>query len=161
MIQKSSLRENRRCLKGTDGGHLAALVVNKSAYLVITSPPLYRRHPEVVAFGGVEAVRPDAAVAVSTPRDHPGRGRTTLRDAADDNQARAVLVDAHRWLDELMTNSNQTTDTLAAREGKNERSIRMTLSLAFLPSSWAGCHRRSTASRLRGQAADGSSNGVV
>jgi hypothetical protein len=37
MIQKSSLRENRRCLKGTDGGHLAALVVNKLAYLVITS----------------------------------------------------------------------------------------------------------------------------
>jgi site-specific DNA recombinase len=51
-------------------------------------------------------------------------------------KARAVLVDAlrdaHRWLDELMTNSNQTTDTLAAREGKTERSIRMTLSLAFL-----------------------------
>jgi site-specific DNA recombinase len=51
-------------------------------------------------------------------------------------KARAILIealrDAHRWLDELMTNSNQTTEALAAREGKTERSIRMTLSLAFL-----------------------------
>ena len=31
-----------------------------------------------------------------------------------------------------MTNSNQTAEALAAREGKTERSIRMTLSLAFL-----------------------------
>ena len=51
-------------------------------------------------------------------------------------KARAILIDAlrdaHRWLDELMTNANQTTETLATREGKTERSIRMTLSLAFL-----------------------------
>jgi hypothetical protein len=51
-------------------------------------------------------------------------------------KARAILIealrDAHRWLDELMTNSNQTAEALAAREGKTERSIRMTLSLAFL-----------------------------
>jgi len=51
-------------------------------------------------------------------------------------KARAILIealrDAHRWLHELVTNSNQTTDALAAREGKTERSIRMTLSLAFL-----------------------------
>ena len=31
-----------------------------------------------------------------------------------------------------MTSSGQTTEALAAREGKTERSIRMTLSLAFL-----------------------------
>ena len=51
-------------------------------------------------------------------------------------KARAILIDAlrdaHRWLDELTTNSNQTTEALAAREGKTERSIRITLSLAFL-----------------------------
>jgi site-specific DNA recombinase len=51
-------------------------------------------------------------------------------------KARAVLIDAlrdaHRWLDELTTNSNQSVELLAAREGKTERSIRMTLSLAFL-----------------------------
>jgi site-specific DNA recombinase len=51
-------------------------------------------------------------------------------------KARAVLIDAlrdaHRWLDELTTSSDQTVQALAAREGKTERSIRMTLSLAFL-----------------------------
>ena len=43
-----------------------------------------------------------------------------------------ALRDAHRWLDELTTNSDRTIEALAAREGKTERSIRMTLSLAFL-----------------------------
>jgi DNA invertase Pin-like site-specific DNA recombinase len=42
-------------------------------------------------------------------------------------RARAVFVealgDAHRWLDELTHNSAQTLETLAAREGKTERSI--------------------------------------
>jgi site-specific DNA recombinase len=51
-------------------------------------------------------------------------------------KARAILIDAlrdaHLWLDELTTNSNQTVESLAARQGKTERSIRMTLSLAFL-----------------------------
>jgi hypothetical protein len=50
--------------------------------------------------------------------------------------ARAILLDAlgeaHRWLDELLRDSGQTLETLAMREGKTERSIRMTLSLAFL-----------------------------
>ncbi len=42
------------------------------------------------------------------------------------------LRDAHRWLDELMADPRQSIETIAAREGKTERSIRMTLSLAFL-----------------------------
>jgi site-specific DNA recombinase len=50
--------------------------------------------------------------------------------------ARLVLLKAlrkaHRWLDELLTDSKQTIDSIAARESKSERSIRMTLSLAFL-----------------------------
>jgi len=44
----------------------------------------------------------------------------------------AALRDAHRWLNELMTDSSQTIESLAAREGKTERSIRMTLSLVFV-----------------------------
>ena len=52
------------------------------------------------------------------------------------SKARALLIDAlrdaHRWLDELTTSANQTIETLAAREGKTERWIRRTLSLAFL-----------------------------
>jgi hypothetical protein len=50
--------------------------------------------------------------------------------------ARTVLIealtDAHRWLDELLSDPLQTPESLALREGKTERSIRMTLSLAFL-----------------------------
>jgi hypothetical protein len=57
-------------------------------------------------------------------------------------RARAVFVealgDAHRWLDELTRNADQTTATIAAREGKTERSIRMTLSLAFVAPPIAG-----------------------
>jgi site-specific DNA recombinase len=50
--------------------------------------------------------------------------------------ARLVLIKAlrkaHRWLDELLTNPQQAVESIAAREVKSERSIRMTLSLAFL-----------------------------
>ena len=42
------------------------------------------------------------------------------------------LRDAHRWLDELIADPRQSIETIAVREGKTERSIRMTLSLAFL-----------------------------
>ena len=51
-------------------------------------------------------------------------------------EARAVLTDAlrdaHHWLDELITIPNLTIKSLAAREGKTERWIRRTISLAFL-----------------------------
>jgi site-specific DNA recombinase len=50
--------------------------------------------------------------------------------------ARLVLLKAlrkaHRWLDEFLTEPNQTIDSIAVRESKSERSIRMTLTLAFL-----------------------------
>ena len=50
--------------------------------------------------------------------------------------ARAILIealrDARRWLDELLSDLRLTLESLASREGKSERSIRMTLSLAFL-----------------------------
>jgi site-specific DNA recombinase len=51
-------------------------------------------------------------------------------------QARAVFAEssrkAHRWLDELVLDRGQTIESIAARERKSERSIRMTLSLAFV-----------------------------
>jgi site-specific DNA recombinase len=43
-----------------------------------------------------------------------------------------ALRKAHRWLDELLSGPTHTIESIAAREGKSERSIRMTLSLAFL-----------------------------
>ena len=52
-------------------------------------------------------------------------------------EARALVIDAlrdaQRWLDELTTNPNQTIESLAAREGRTERWIRRTISLAL---SW-------------------------
>jgi site-specific DNA recombinase len=51
-------------------------------------------------------------------------------------EARAILIDAlrdaHRWLDELLSDPRLTLESLALREGKTDRSIRMSLSLAFL-----------------------------
>jgi site-specific DNA recombinase len=45
------------------------------------------------------------------------------------------LRNAHRWLDELMADPHQTIEVIAAREHRSERSIRMTLSLAFVAPS--------------------------
>jgi hypothetical protein len=38
---------------------------------------------------------------------------------------------AHRWVDELLSGPTKSIESLAVRESKSERSIRMTLSLAF------------------------------
>ena len=54
-----------------------------------------------------------------------------MRTKARDGFIRA-LRDARRWLDELLTDPAQTIESLAMREDKSERSIRMTLSLAFI-----------------------------
>jgi site-specific DNA recombinase len=43
-----------------------------------------------------------------------------------------TLRDAHHWLDEPTSSPNLTIESLAAREGKTERWIRRTISLAFL-----------------------------
>ena len=60
--------------------------------------------------------------------------RPTLRPMPAN--ARAILIDAlrdaHRWLHELLSDSGLTLESLASREGRTVRSIRMTLSLAFL-----------------------------
>jgi site-specific DNA recombinase len=51
-------------------------------------------------------------------------------------KTREVLIDAfsdaNRWLDELTKDPRGTIESIAAREKKTERSIRMTMSLAFL-----------------------------
>jgi DNA-binding transcriptional regulator LsrR (DeoR family) len=42
------------------------------------------------------------------------------------------IAKARHWLDELVTGSVMSTDQIAKREGVSERSVRMTLNLAFL-----------------------------
>ncbi len=54
-----------------------------------------------------------------------------MRTKGRDGFIRA-LGDARRWLDELLIDPAQTIDSLAIREDKSERSIRMTVSLAFV-----------------------------
>ena len=75
-------------------------------------------------------------IAPPAPRDHTRRGRQTSATRPMRTKARAVLTDAlrdaHHWLDELTTSPDLNIESLAAREGKTERWIRRTLSLAFL-----------------------------
>jgi site-specific DNA recombinase len=63
-----------------------------------------------------------------------GDQKTSLRPMRV--KARAGLVEAlrnaHYWLHELLDDPRKTVEKIAARERKTERSIRMTLSLAFL-----------------------------
>ena len=78
----------------------------------------------------------DPAVFAPSPGDHPPRGEAQQPLRAMRTKAREgfikALRDAHRWLDELLFDPTHTIESLAVREGKSERSIRMTLSLAFL-----------------------------
>ena len=77
----------------------------------------------------------------TSPHSEQARGGHTASRAVGTHlavQAREgfikALRDAHRWLDELLYDPTQTIELLAVREGKIERSIRMTLSLAFVSS---------------------------
>jgi site-specific DNA recombinase len=56
-------------------------------------------------------------------RPMPANARATLIEA---------LRDAHLWLDELLSDPRLTLESIASRQGKTSRSIRMSLSLAFL-----------------------------
>ena len=61
----------------------------------------------------------------------PQRPLRAMRTKARDSFIGA-LRDARRWLDELLIDPAQTIESLAMREHKSERSIRMTVSLAFV-----------------------------
>ena len=88
----------------------------------------------------------DSARILTLPwtRPSPYRKREIIQGANDAKtyarpmpaNARAILIDAlrdaHRWLDELLSDPRLTVESIASREGKSERSIRMTLSLALL-----------------------------
>jgi site-specific DNA recombinase len=63
--------------------------------------------------------------------DEVKRPRRAMRTKARDGFVKAFGA-AHRWLDELLSDANTSVESLAIRERKSERSIRMTLSLAFL-----------------------------
>jgi site-specific DNA recombinase len=83
-------------------------------------------------------------LTLSWARRSPYRKREIIQGANDAKtyarpmpaNARAILIDAlrdaHRWLDELLSDPRLALESIALREGKTVRSIRMTLSLAVL-----------------------------
>jgi hypothetical protein len=84
-----------------------------------------------------------------------------MRTKARDSFIRA-LRDARRWLHELLIDPAQTIESLAMREHKSERSIRMTVSLAFVfPRSGASGTGGSPSTRVQRQAADRPPNAMV
>ena len=86
----------------------------------------------------------DRTLIIPWTRPSPHRRREIIQGDGEQSpalrpmrtKARLVVIeglrDAHRWMDELMRYSRETIESLAAREGKTERSIRLTLSLAFV-----------------------------
>ena len=99
---------------------------------------------EIKLTEGIPGEDQDRVLMIPWTPPSPYRRREIIQGEGDQSsamrpmrtKARAILIealrDAHRWLEELTTSSDQTIETLAAREGKTERSIRMTLSLTFL-----------------------------
>ena len=84
-----------------------------------------------------------------------------MRTKARDGFIRA-LRNARRWLDELLIDPAQTIELLAMREHKSERSIRMTVSLAFIsPVLAKAATGGSPSTRVQRQAPDRPANALV
>ena len=99
---------------------------------------------EIQLAEGTAGDAPDRIIVVPWTPPSPYRRREIIQGEGEQSaavrpmrtKARGVLIDAlrdaHRWLDELTTDSSHTIESIAAREKKTERSIRLTMSLAFL-----------------------------
>src|SRR5271167_2015783 len=86
---------------------------------------------------GMTGDAPDRVLVIPWTPPSPYRRREIIQGEGERSptirpmrtKARLLLIealrDAHRWLDELMTDPSQTIESLAAREDKTERSIRM------------------------------------
>src|SRR5271165_2682987 len=107
----------------------------------------FRSTKTLQKFSSVHSQEGDDSVKILTlpwTAPSPYRKREIIQGAGDATtgarpmraNAHAILIealgDAHRWLDELVSDPRHTLETLASREGKTERSIRMTVSHAFL-----------------------------
>jgi site-specific DNA recombinase len=107
---------------------------------VVISRASIRIHPSEVGEESAAA----RILTLAWTRPSPYRKREIIQgtDDAKTNarpmpaNARAILIealrDAHRWLNELVSDPRLTLESLAVRESRTVRSIRMTLSLAFL-----------------------------
>jgi site-specific DNA recombinase len=97
--------------------HLSEVAAENDSPRVLTLPwtrPSPYRKREIIQ---------GANDAKTYARPMPANARATLIEA---------LRDAQRWLDELLSDPRLDLESIALREGKTVRSIRMTLSLTFL-----------------------------
>jgi len=85
-----------------------------STIVVAWTPAAFRRRRDIIQ---------QTAPNTSPKRAMRARAREVFAGA---------IIDAHRWLDELLSDPVASIAALADREHKSERSIRMTLSVAFL-----------------------------
>jgi site-specific DNA recombinase len=103
VVSRIELRQGALVI--TRGEHEDLLTIN-------WSPPSRTRRREIVTPGAHQDPRPIRAEA---------RQRLVV-----------AIAKARLWLDELVSGAALTTQAIAEREGLSERSVRMTLSLAFL-----------------------------
>jgi hypothetical protein len=69
--------------------------------------------------------------AILAPQDVETEDRRVIRTDARTNLIEAIAR-ARRWMDEISSGEVDRVEAVAVREGRSSRSIRMTLSLAFL-----------------------------
>ena len=114
-------------------------VLDAIEQVTISAEKIEIRLSDVVAMGGQ-----DRTLTLPWIPPSPYKSRAIIQGEGEPRpsirpmrvRARAVFVEslrnAHRWLDELIKDPHQTIEVIADREHKSERSIRMTLSLAFV-----------------------------
>ena len=102
--------------------------------------------------------RPKRELIVSS---HDGPGSAGSLKAEHRNRLLTGIAKARRWLKELVDQPAIDTGTIAVREGKSERAVRQTLSLAFLaPDIIKAAARRAPAARPRAHPADRAAYGI-
>ena len=84
-------------------------------------------------FARTPARRNRQVIARSESSDESSRAMRTHARA----HFKVAMSNARRWLDELIADPAQTIESISARENRSPRSLRMTLSLAFLAKSLA------------------------
>ncbi len=116
---------------GTDrdlvDAHIDKVVIRRDA-VEITKRNIGSDTPVVVRWSSAPAYQRREIIVP------PGADRSEERPIRSESRARLVegIAKARLWLDELITGLTSDTSEIARREGCSERSIRMTLSLAFL-----------------------------
>ena len=156
------------------GSSPCALDPSDDLYVAVERITIRRATLEIQLAEGTAEDRPDRMIFVPWTPPSPYRRREIIQGQGEQSaavrpmrtKARGVLIDAlrddHRWLDELTTDSSHTIESIAAREKKTERSIRLTMSLAFLsPALVKAAIDGRAAARLRRQTADGPSDHMV